>query len=628
MLLGLLLALALPAVQEPAPTPAPEASPFLRIEGEDVGLEEFGLWLLEAEGEHQVPEFARKFWAMDREARRLGIDVEDQATLSEIERQIQERIAGAFRGHRDEWIAELERTGRTEAGVRRQRFVEVRPELQARAIAARDRVVAEALIRREWELRHGRHGRRYDLSMMRFLVVVPSRAGMSREDWEAGRQAAMEAGRARALEARERVLRGEDFGLVAARASDDPDTRDHRGIPSGGFRDPGWPASFLDAVEALAPQEVSPPIFGRGGWWLVLVRSVDVTPLESVRNGIEADLLARGPEPYEVGQVQDRVAEALQFRVLPALFEAPARQEFPSALEPVIRIDGESVTRGEYARWLLDAVGETCVDTFVEEWLLRKEARAAGIVVDEAEVAARTREYVDTLVERGYHGDREAWIAYLELSGRSEEAFVRRISRRMRIDLLTEGLFARQRIVRPEDVRARFTGTFDPDGVRREARMILCAIRNADLAPGLTREELQSRMDASSQEARRRAESLALRARAGEDFAALARAASDDPRTREQGGALSDRFRSDQWPANIVAAVEALRPLEVTDPLQYGNAWFVFQLTAERRVTFEEVREELERELRTQRPTPIELAGLRNELLKQARVEKPPASGR
>ena len=54
-----------------------------------------------------------------------------------------------------------------------------------------------------------------------------------------------------------------------------------------------------------------------------------------------------------------------------------------------------------------------------------------------------------------------------------------------------------------------------------------------------------------------------------------ARAVSDDPRTREQGGALPDRFRSDQWSESIVKAVSALRPSEITDPVLYGNAWIV-----------------------------------------------------
>ena len=627
MLLGLLL-LALPVPQDPRPTTPPEVEPFLSIDGEEVALDEFVQWLLELDGESRAHEFAEKYWAMDREALRLGVRVEDEEVEREVDRQFLERIAGAFRGRKDEWLAELQRTDRTEDGVRRQRFVETRPLLQARALAARDRVVPETLILREWELRHGKHGRRYELAMMRFQVVVPSRAGMKREEWEAGRKAVMEAARQRALAARAQVVGGEDFGLVASRASDDPDTRDHRGVPTGGFRDEGWTKTFLDELATLDPGEISEPIYGRGGWWIVHVRSVETTPLEEVRRGIEADLLARGPEPFEVGIVQDRVAEAVRVEVLPAMLEKPEDREWPSALEPVLRVDGEPVTRGEYARWLVDTVGEPLAVTFVEDWLLRKRTSELGIVLDEALVAERTRDYIDTLIERGYHGDRDAWVAYLAMSGRNEAAFVRRIARRMRVDLLSEALLLRDRVVRPEDVRARFEGEFGGDGVRREVRVVVCATRNPDLAPGLTREELQAAMTEASGAARRRAEALAERARAGEDFAALARTNSDDARTRDAGGALPGRFHADQWPAEVAKAVEALDPLEITEPLPYGNKWYVFQLATVRRVTFEEVREELERELRTARPTPMELAGLRNELGKNARVERPGSSGR
>jgi parvulin-like peptidyl-prolyl isomerase len=628
MLLGLLLVLALAPGQEPRPSAAPEAEPFLRIDGEDVSLDEFGKWLLEVEGEHRAPDFARKTWVVDREAERLGVRIEDEEVEAEVERQFRERIAGAFLGRREDWLAELERTGRTEAGLRRQRFVENRPEMQARAIAARDRIVPEYVIRREWELRHGRNGRRYDLSMMQFKVVVPSRPGTTREEWKAGQAAAMEEGRSRALAARERVVKGEDFGIVASRASDDPDTREHRGKPSGGFSHVGWPTSFLEALEALPPGEISPPIYAQGGWWLLVVRSVAATPLEQVRSEIEADLLARGPEPFEVGLVFDRLREGLEVRVLPALFEPPAASEWPDALEPVLQIDGEPVTRGEYARWLLDSVGETQVDRFATEWLVSKRAREAGVVADEALVAERTREVIATLVDRGYHGDREAWVAYLELGGRSEESFLRRIARRSRIDLVTEALFMSERTVRPEDVRARFTDAYGVDGVRREVRIIVCTAQDPVLRPGLTREELQALMQEASEAARRRAEALVSRLRAGEDFATLARAESDDPLTRDAGGAMKDRFRPDRWPDEVTAAVTSLAPLEITGPLQYGNQWFVFQLASERRVTFEEVAAELERELLTSRPAPVELAGYRNALLKQARVEKPPISER
>ncbi len=91
---------------------------------------------------------------------------------------------------------------------------------------------------------------------------------------------------------------------------------------------------------------------------------------------------------------------------------------------------------------------------------------------------------------------------------------------------------------------------------------------------------------------------------------------------------MPDRFRADQWSDTIAAAVAALAPSEVTDPLLFGNAWVVFQLASARRVAFEEVADELERELRASRPSSIQIASYRNALLKDARVERRPVTGR
>ena len=600
-------------------------APFLRIDGESIPGDVFVHWLLVTQGEHQARDFAVKYWVIDREAKRLSLEPPPEEIERAVDAQIRQRVAGAFLGSPDEWRAELARTGRTEPGVRRQRLVELRPELEARAIAAVDRVVPEYVIEREWELLYGRKGRCYDLRMLRIQVVVPSTPDMTREEWEAGRKKAMDEMREKARGVRERALRGEDFGLLASRYSDDPDTRDHRGVPTGGFRHFGWPHVFLDALEALKPGEILEPTYARGGWWIVELKSVSVTPLESVRRAIEADLLARGPEPYEVGMVMDRLADGLSWKVLPAMNaepgDAPRDDNGLGALEPVMRIDGEPVPRGVYARWLTDTIGETVVDPFAEEWLLRKKAHAAGIVVDEAEVARRVRGYVQDRIDSGYHGSREAWVAYLELGGEKEDAFVREVEWRTRLDLLTEPLYLRERKIRPEDVRSRYLGEFGPDGRRVEARMILVGIHPPAPAPDSTREELDRAMGQAASAARKRADLLVARARAGEDFAALAREASDDPKTRERGGALSGRFRPDEWPAPVASAVLALKPGEICDPVLYGHDWVVFQMVSERRSKFEDVEKEIEEELRIERPLPGDLAAYRNALRKEARVE-------
>jgi len=621
---ALLLLLQLSGPRGVAAAPADSSAfsrPFLRIDGEPVSGDAFVRWLLAVQGESKAREFSRKTWAIDREAKRLSVEVPPEEIERSVDTEIRERVAGAFLGSPDEWRAELERTGRSEAGVRRQRYVETRPELQARAIAAIDRVVPDVVVEREWELRFGRNGRQYDLRMLRLKVVVPSLPDMSREEWQAGREKEMEAIRDRARALRDRALRGEDFGLIASRESDDPDTRDHAGVPKGGFRHFGWPHAFLDALEKLQPGEILEPTYARGGWWLVELRSVKVTSLESVRREIEADLLARGPEPFEVAMVMERIAEGVTWEVLPAMLAEPRDGEVPAAFEPVLRIDGDPVERGAYARWLVDTVGETLVNSFAEEWLAHRKARAAGIAVDEGELARRVRETLKARIDAGHRGSRAAWLNYLRLAERSEEAVLHEITWRARLDLLTEGLMFRDRKVRPEDVRARYLEQYGSEGRRIEARRILLEIRVPDPGPSRGREELDRMMAEASAAARSRAERLVARARAGQDFASLAREASDEPGALDHGGLLPGRFRSDRFPPVVARAVQALEPGETSDPLLVGDDWQVFQVVSSRRVRFEEVERELEAELRTARPLTTDLAGYRNALLKAARVE-------
>src|SRR5205085_11514419 len=125
----------------------------------------------------------------------------------------------------------------------------------------------------------------------------------------------------------------------------------------------------------------------------------------------------------------------------------------------------------------------------------------------------------------------------------------------------------------------------------------------------------------SAERARARAAEIVRRARAGEDFAALARETSDDAPTRASGGRIDGRFRPDVYPAAFGAAVMKLAVGEVTDPLDYGNAWAVIQLTSRRKVTFPEVEKELAEELQTERPDGLQVNAERNVLAQKVKVE-------
>lgn len=70
---------------------------------------------------------------------------------------------------------------------------------------------------------------------------------------------------------------------------------------------------------------------------------------------------------------------------------------------------------------------------------------------------------------------------------------------------------------------------------------------------------------------------LSARARAGADFAELARTHSSDAATREQGGLLAP-LQPGQLPPDVDAAVLGLELGGVTDPIRVGDAWVVLKL--------------------------------------------------
>jgi peptidyl-prolyl cis-trans isomerase SurA len=77
--------------------------------------------------------------------------------------------------------------------------------------------------------------------------------------------------------------------------------------------------------------------------------------------------------------------------------------------------------------------------------------------------------------------------------------------------------------------------------------------------------------------ARDTATQIAARARAGADFAELARTYSSDAVTREGGGLLAS-MQPGELPEDVDTALLAIEPGEITDPIRLGDAWLVLKL--------------------------------------------------
>lgn len=103
----------------------------------------------------------------------------------------------------------------------------------------------------------------------------------------------------------------------------------------------------------------------------------------------------------------------------------------------------------------------------------------------------------------------------------------------------------------------------------------------------------------TSAEAEKLARDLATKARAGADFAELARKFSDDEETRAKGGDYKPLKPNDQsLPPEIRTAIFSLRPGQVSDPVRQSGGFWIFRLTDFVTPALDEVRNEVYEALR------------------------------
>jgi parvulin-like peptidyl-prolyl isomerase len=621
-----------PRAAQPPPAQAPASavhSPAAKIDGQPISAAEYAEWLLHAQGDAFAREFAEKCWAIEREAQRVGVELDDERVIAAHRAEMERRLEGAFLNQREDWLAELAATGRSEGGLERQRSLELRPEMLLQEVARLERKqpgyeLPEYKIERDWHRYYGRNGRKYDLRLIQVQVVVPSATADQRQlDVELAARAER---LPRALELRQRALAGEDFADIARECSDDPESRANGGVPEGGYTHIGksWGDQFLDALEALAPGEISQPLYTRGGWWLVQVRGVEVTTLEQARPEIEARIFAGDPENDEIEAVRARAVQGLDVRLSPELLGQPSSPEGPG-IEPIaMTINGEPVSRATYARWLLHYRGEVFLRNFVETKLLEQRAAELGIEVSDEEVHERAQRYVDYLITAKYRDQREAYLASIALEGRTENSFLYNTGVKARADLLAEKLILAERKITPAMVRQKWVETYGPDGQGRAVRMLRITASLRDVDPTTPPDEVARLQRAELERVETLAADIARRLRGGEDFAALAQRYSDEPISAALGGALQGRYEPSEWSAHLSEPVMKLRAGEWVGPLREAAGLWFFEVTEIWSKPFESVAETLEAELRAAPPFPADISYFRNSLYQRVNVELGP----
>ncbi|GIW72598.1 MAG: hypothetical protein KatS3mg102_2140 [Planctomycetota bacterium] len=237
-------------------------------------------------------------------------------------------------------------------------------------------------------------------------------------------------------------------------------------------------------------------------------------------------------------------------------------------------IDGERIERASYGEALIEEYGLRFVETYVERWLLGRRARELGICLDPAAVAAEVEQRVARLLERRYRNSRPALEAGLGQIGLDYASWVRALRRRVEHELLTAAVVRAERDVSEPALRARYLELYGADGVRRTAREIVF-FTDVWRSRLFTEEDYRRERDAIVQAAEERAHQLAAQLAAGADFAALARAHSDDPMA-PKGGDYGAYWRN-RFGAEIDRTIERT-PLGQPTPVLRSERGFVIAL--------------------------------------------------
>ena len=151
---------------------------------------------------------------------------------------------------------------------------------------------------------------------------------------------------------------------------------------------------------------------------------------------------------------------------------------------------------------------------------------------------------------------------------------------------------ANQIVIQLDDQKKYYKENADKYG-QITARVIYIAFNN-NPAPTANPKPL------NETQAKAKAEGLAKQLRAGADFVEFVRKYSEEPGTKAQDGLLTGVKRADV-PENVRNVLFAAKKGTITDPLRQPNGFYIFRIDDVKAQPFEEVRDEIYKEIKTAR---------------------------
>ncbi len=306
---SLLLVCALSSCQasgDPVRGPSVAEVVLARVDGEQVASAPYRHWLADVYGKPSRDEYIG-LWLLEREARRLGIEVSAQEIDAARESLWNTWIRERLNGDASALDAELGRLGHDRASYQRWFYWQKRRELLTSKIIRQARQVDEQLLQQRFERDYGPKGQR---THVRLLVLTRARLALKLSQEKGARtltaaeldEKLME--NAQALRARAQA--GEKFEDLVRAESDDLTVRKNGGL----FDDPQWRVrgqAFVRAAEAAPLNVVQAPVPNSSGIDLFEVVSRERTAFADVREKIRAQLLVEIPSLEEVTALDQRL---------------------------------------------------------------------------------------------------------------------------------------------------------------------------------------------------------------------------------------------------------------------------------------------------------------------------------
>ncbi|HKP87947.1 MAG TPA: peptidylprolyl isomerase [Blastocatellia bacterium] len=253
----------------------------------------------------------------------------------------------------------------------------------------------------------------------------------------------------------------------------------------------------------------------------------------------------------------------------------------------------------------VDLLKEGIIAELIDRALIEDEARRRNLSFAPGRLESERKIRIEQM------GGEELYRNYLSESGLSEEEFSRIVATEIYGDLLRQDLAKDVSVTEgeardfynKEKSNPKFESLFvEPERVR--ASHILINARRAQIADELRakgsydRAQLDRMVADETARRRERAAAVLSSARAGADFARLARQYSDDPGTREQGGDLGLFQRSAHTPKFDDAAF-ALKPGQTSDIVETEYGFHIIKVAEHRAARvrgFDEVRSAIEQQ--------------------------------